>query len=67
MREFEPTMRTIEDYNGNESKEHRKTVRWVIASILLIGAGYSAIHSSFDSVSDQIPNSENLLELKKDF
>jgi|GEM_PF-3164669 len=67
MREFEPSMKTIEDYNGNESKSHRRTVNIAIVSMLIVGAIYGVIHNSFNSVPDQFPNSQNLLELKKDF
>ena len=40
----------IEDYNGNESKEKRNTVRLVVIGILLVGAVFACLkyNSSFD-------------------
>jgi len=40
----------IEDYNGNESKEKRNTVRIVVIGILLVGAvfAYLRYNSSYD-------------------
>ncbi len=53
MRNLEPTLDTIEDYNGQESKEKRMTVWIVILSGLLIGAIYTII-SANSSVSDDL-------------
>ena len=53
MRNLEPTLDTIEDYNGQESKEKRMTVWIVILSGLLIGAVYTII-SANSSVSDDL-------------
>ncbi len=35
---FEPTLNSIDDYNGNESKEKKIIVRNVVILCLLIGA-----------------------------
>ena len=53
MKNIEPTLDTIEDYNGQESKEKRMTVWIVILSGLLIGAVYTII-SANSSVSDDL-------------
>ena len=50
---MEPTLETIEDYQGKESKEKRLTVWIVILSGLLIGAVYGIIASN-STVSDEI-------------
>jgi len=47
----EPSLETIEDYNGKESNEKRLTVYIVILSGLLMGAIYGII-STNTSVSD---------------
>jgi hypothetical protein len=49
----EPTLKTIEDYEGKESKEKKMTVWIVILTGLLIGAVYSII-SANSSVSDAL-------------
>ncbi|HEC45463.1 MAG TPA: hypothetical protein ENI25_01445 [Epsilonproteobacteria bacterium] len=53
MKNLEPTLDAIEDYNGQESKEKRMTVWIVILSGLLIGAVYGII-SANSSVSDDL-------------
>ncbi|MBA1419301.1 MAG: hypothetical protein FAF03_00110 [Epsilonproteobacteria bacterium] len=49
----EPSLETIEDYNGKESSEKRLTVWIVVLSGLLIGAVYGIIMSN-STVSDLI-------------
>jgi len=53
MKNQEPTLETIEDYRGKESKEKRMTVWIVILSGLLIGAVYGIINAN-SSVSDNL-------------
>ncbi len=53
MKNIEPTLDAIEDYDGQESKEKRMTVWIVILSGLLIGAVYTII-SANSSVSDDL-------------
>jgi hypothetical protein len=53
MKNVEPTLETIEDYNGKESKEKRMTIWVVILSGLLIGAVYGIINAN-SSVSDDL-------------
>ncbi len=57
----EPTLEAIEDYNGNESEEKRKTIWIVILSGLLIGAIYGII-SVNSSVSDEIKTQTNIIK-----
>jgi hypothetical protein len=51
MKSTEPTLDSIEDYAGKESKEKRMTIWIVILSGLLIGALYGMIQAT-SSVSD---------------
>lgn len=53
MKNVEPTLETIEDYNGKENKEKRMTIWIVILSGLLIGAIYGIINAN-SSVSDDL-------------
>ena len=53
MRSSEPTLETIEDYAGKESREKRMTIWIVILSGLLIGAVYGIIRAN-SSVSDAL-------------
>ena len=61
MKSIEPTLKTIEDYDGNESKDKRKTIWIVILSGLLIGAMYGII-SANSSVSDEIKSQTNIMK-----
>lgn len=40
---MEPSLDQIEDYNGHESKEKRRTVNLVIIGLLLVGFAYTVI------------------------
>jgi hypothetical protein len=53
MKNVEPTLETIEDYSGKESREKRMTIRIVILFGLLIGAVYGIINAN-SSVSDDL-------------
>ena len=53
MQNREPTLLTIEDYNGKESKEKRMTIWLVILSGLLIGAVYVLMNAN-STVSDSL-------------
>jgi len=52
MKNSEPTLEEIEDYNGKESKEKSMTIWIVILSGLLIGSIYTILQTS-SSVDDQ--------------
>ncbi len=55
----EPTMNQIEDYNNNESKEKRNTVKLVILFLIVIGIVYSFIKYNLGGVvSDYIGTPE---------
>jgi len=56
MKNLEPMLDTIEDYNGQESKEKRMTVWIVILSGLLVGTVYGIINAN-SSVSDDLGGS----------
>ena len=49
----EPTLETIEDYEGKESKEKKMTIWIVVLTGLLIGAIYGIVGSN-SSVSDAL-------------
>ncbi|WP_295418911.1 hypothetical protein [Sulfurovum sp.] len=59
MQNAEPTLEKIEDYNGKESKEKRKTIWIVILSGLLIGALYGVLKAN-SNVSDELPVQTNI-------
>jgi hypothetical protein len=46
---MEPTLSQMDDYNGNESLEKRRTVYMVIGLLLALGLGYTMIKTSLDS------------------
>jgi len=58
----EPNMEDIDDYNGNESPEKRRTVNFVIISLLIVGAIYTSAHYFFGTVDDQIKGAPYLLK-----
>ena len=53
MKNLEPMLDTIEDYNDQESKEKRMTVWIVILSGLIVGVVYGIINAN-SSVSDDL-------------
>ena len=57
MQNNEPTLQSIEDYDGRESTEKKLTIWIVILSGLLIGSIY-AIISANTSVSDLLVDKE---------
>jgi len=60
----EPTLESIEDYNGNESIEKRRTIWIVIISGLLIGAIYTYLQFN-SKVDDQISNTKDMIKVYK--
>jgi len=50
----EPTLDQIDDYNGNESKEKRTTVRLVIAFCIAICMIYGIVKYTNNSVDEYI-------------
>jgi hypothetical protein len=62
MANFEPTMESIEDYNGNESAEKKRTIRYVIIALLAVGVIYTTAHHYFGTVDDQIEDAPYLLK-----
>jgi len=59
MQNNEPNLNNIDDYNGNESEEKRRTVLLVIAFCLLIGAIYAGFRVAYDTPSDYIGTPQN--------
>jgi hypothetical protein len=54
MLEKEPTLSSLEDYDGKESKEKRRIIWIVIFSGLAIGAVYALLNAQ-SVVSDALP------------
>ena len=46
---MEPTLSQIEDYNGNESKEKKATVYFVVGLLVALGIGYSLVKAGLDT------------------
>jgi hypothetical protein len=46
---MEPTLSQMDDYNGNESPQKRRTVYMVIGLLLALGLGYTMIKTSLDA------------------
>jgi len=57
----EPTLKTIEDYDGKESKEKTMTIWIVILTGLLIGAIYGIVGSN-SSVSDALSVNSGIIK-----
>jgi len=57
MNQLEPSLESIEDYEGKESKEKRLTLWIVVLSGLLIAAIYGIISAS-TGVSDVVADKE---------
>lgn len=54
----EPSLEKIDDFNGKESKEKRKTIRIVIIGLIVFGALYSYFKIKYDSVDDYVGTSD---------
>lgn len=48
----EPTLEKIDDYNGNESKQKRNMVRFVIIFCLIVGGIISYMKSNSSSIEN---------------
>lgn len=46
---MEPTLSQIDDYNGNESKEKKFTVYFVVGLLVALGIGYSMVKAGLDT------------------
>jgi len=55
----EPSLEQIDDYNGNETPQKRKTVRLIIAGLLILSAIYGLVKYNFSTPSDYIGTPEN--------
>jgi hypothetical protein len=51
---MEPTMNQIEDYNGKESQEKRRTVNLVIAGLLVVGFAYASVKHYYNSYTLEV-------------
>ena len=57
----EPSLEKIDDYNGNESKQKRNTVRFVIILCLLVG-GLFAYLKSTSVTPEPVINQEQVIK-----
>ncbi|MCH9741451.1 MAG: hypothetical protein K0U38_11530 [Epsilonproteobacteria bacterium] len=57
--EGEPSLNQIDDYNNNESKEKRNTVRLVIIGLIVLGTIYAVIKYNNTTPSDYVGTAEN--------
>ena len=55
----EPSLEQIDDYNGNETPQKRKTVRLIIAGLLILSAIYGLVKYNFSTPSDYVGTPEN--------
>ncbi|MCH9814422.1 MAG: hypothetical protein K0U47_10840 [Epsilonproteobacteria bacterium] len=55
MKQNEPSLEEIEDFNGRGSEEKRRTVNLVIIGCLIAGALYTVVKMQNSSVSDALP------------
>ena len=55
----EPTLEHMDDYNNNETPEKRRTVRLIIAGLLLLSGIYGYLKFANNSVSDYVGTQEN--------
>jgi len=54
----EPTLNQIDDYNGNESKEKKRTIQFVILGIIIVSILYGFLKFNYNSVDDYIGTPE---------
>jgi len=55
----EPTLEQLDDYNNNESKEKRWTIRLIIFGIVVAGGAYSYLVTSSEMPKDYIGTAES--------
>lgn len=55
----EPSLETIDDFDGKESTEKRNTVRLVIALILIVGAIFSYFKYENSQTNDYVGTTDN--------
>lgn len=54
MTNNEPSLEEIDDFNGRGSEEKRKIVNFVVMFCLLVGAVYTIVKLSNNTISDEI-------------
>ena len=55
----EPTLKTIDDYENNESTQKRRNVRLIIFGLVVFAAVLSYIKMTNNTVSDYIATEDN--------
>ena len=61
----EPSLEKIDDYNGNESKQKRNTIRLVVILLLVVSGIFAYLKSgpvSSDHVGQQEPTSVEVIK-----
>ncbi len=54
----EPTLNDMDDYNGNESPQKKRTINTIIIGLLVLGAIYGFIKFNYNSVNDYVGTTE---------
>ena len=64
MNKGEPSLEKIDDYNGNESKQKRNTVRFVVIFCLIVGGIFAYLKTTSVPV-DYVGTQEQMNNVKK--
>lgn len=63
MNKGEPSLEKIDDYNGNESKQKRNTVRLVVIFCLIVGGIFAYLKTT--SVPSDYVGTQEQTDIKK--
>ena len=55
----EPSLEQIDDYDNNESPQKRRTVRFIVMGLIVVGITYAFIKFNYSIPSDYIGTPEN--------
>ncbi len=55
----EPSLEQIDDFNGNESPEKRRTIRLVIIGLIVVSIVYAFFKYTYSNPSEYIGTPEN--------
>jgi hypothetical protein len=65
MNKGEPSLEKIDDYNGNESKQKRNTIRLVVILLLIVGGIFAYLKNS-STPNDYVgPKDQSSIESNK--
>ena len=63
MKNFEPTLEEIEDYNKKPSSEKQKVIKRTILGLIIFSLIYTTCFYFYGSVNDQIPGAKDLVKV----